>query len=98
MIQCLEFQFDTVIGDRTMILHNMFLLSVVLRSHEILTWEFFLNRFDALCLEAQLGLESTGDISSLHGNSGNPFSLESPSTFSSCFSPVIQSFYVLITS
>ena len=27
-----------------------------------------------------------------------PFSLESPSTFSSCFSPIIQSFYVLITS
>src|SRR6218665_1625217 len=26
-----------------------------------------------------------------------PFSLESPSTFSSCFSPIIQSFYVLIT-
>src|SRR6218665_1291672 len=27
-----------------------------------------------------------------------PFSLESPSTFNPCFSPIIQSFYVLITS
>src|SRR6218665_1456910 len=27
-----------------------------------------------------------------------PFSLESPPTFSSCFSLIIQSFYVLITS
>jgi len=28
----------------------------------------------------------------------SPFTLESPSTFSSCFSLIIQSFYVLITS
>ena len=67
MCQCLEFQFDTVIRDRTMILTNLYLLSIVLKDHDILTWDLFLNRFDTLCLEAQLDLESSGDISSLQG-------------------------------
>jgi len=67
LLECLEFQFDTVISDRSMILHSMFLLSTALKRQEILTWEMFLNRFDTLCLEAQLDLESTSDIANLHG-------------------------------
>ena len=52
-----------------MILQKMYLLSVVLKNEgvDIFTWEFFLNRFDTLCLEAQLDLESSGDIASLQG-------------------------------
>jgi len=61
--QCLEFQFDAVISDRAMILHCMHLLSNTLPHREILTWEFFLARFDSLSLEAQIDLESTGDLS-----------------------------------
>jgi len=67
LLDCLEFQFDTVISDRSMILHMMFLLSVSVKHQEILTWEMFLNRFGTLCLEAQLDLENSSDISSLHG-------------------------------
>jgi len=67
LLACLEFQFDTVISDRSMILHHMFFLSVALKHHEILTWEMFLNRFDTLCLEAQLDLDNSSDISSLQG-------------------------------
>ncbi|CAI9733136.1 QUALITY PROTEIN: unc-79 homolog [Octopus vulgaris] len=63
LIQCLEFQFDTVISDRTMILHRMYLLSSILPDQPILTWNFFLSRFDTLSLEAQLDLENTGNIS-----------------------------------
>ncbi|KAK6182809.1 hypothetical protein SNE40_010404 [Patella caerulea] len=62
LVHCLEFQFDTVINDRTMILHRMQLLASVLPDHKILTWEFFLGRFDTLSLEAQIDLENRGDI------------------------------------
>jgi hypothetical protein len=67
MCACLEFQFDSVISDRTMILRKMHVLSVVQKQRDILSWTFFLNRFDALCLEAQLDLESQVDLSSLQG-------------------------------
>lgn len=67
LICCLEFQFDTVITDRTMILHKLFLLSTVLKDQEVLSWDFFLNRFDTLCLEAQLDLDNGADESSLQG-------------------------------
>ena len=69
LLECLEFQFDTVISDRSMILHNMYLLSVALKHQEILTWEMFLNRFDTLCLEAQLDLDKSSDVSNLQGKS-----------------------------
>ncbi|XP_064602074.1 protein unc-79 homolog isoform X2 [Liolophura sinensis] len=62
LCQCLEFQFDTVIADRVMILQRLRLLASTLPTQPILTWEFFLNRFDTLSLEAQLDLESNGDI------------------------------------
>ncbi|ESO85360.1 hypothetical protein LOTGIDRAFT_154853 [Lottia gigantea] len=62
LCHCLEFQFDTVINDRTMILDRMHLLASVLPDHRILTWEFFLGRFDTLSLEAQIDLENSGEI------------------------------------
>ncbi|KAK3579716.1 hypothetical protein CHS0354_000200 [Potamilus streckersoni] len=62
LCQCLEFQFDTVIGDRIMILQRMHMLNNIFPQANILSWEFFLSRFDTLSLEAQLDLESTGDI------------------------------------
>ncbi|XP_041355146.1 protein unc-79 homolog isoform X3 [Gigantopelta aegis] len=65
LCQCLEFQFDSVINDRGMILHRMQLLSSVLPNEQILSWKFFLNRFDTLSLEAQIDLESSGDIAYL---------------------------------
>ena len=58
--QCLEFQFDSVINDRTLILSRLEALQVTLKERSILTWEFFLNRFDTLCLEAQLDLVEGG--------------------------------------
>ncbi|XP_046579791.1 LOW QUALITY PROTEIN: protein unc-79 homolog [Haliotis rubra] len=71
LCQCLEFQFDSVINDRSMILHRMQLLASVLPKENILSWEFFLNRFDTLSLEAQLDLETSGDISCLTDLSGS---------------------------
>lgn len=69
LLGCLEFQFDTVISDRSMILRNMYLLSVAFKRQEILTWEMFLNRFDTLCLEAQLDLDNSSNVSNLQGKS-----------------------------
>ncbi|KAH9514229.1 Protein unc-79 [Bulinus truncatus] len=62
LVSCLEFQFDSVIEDRSLILHRVQLLETALKDVQILTWEFFLCRFDTLSLEAQVDLESTGDI------------------------------------
>ncbi|GFO35399.1 unc-79-like protein, partial [Plakobranchus ocellatus] len=59
---CLEFQFDSVIEDRSLILHRVRLLETALKDVQILTWDFFLSRFDTLSLEAQVDLESAGDI------------------------------------
>ena len=67
MCYCLEFQFDSVISDRTLILQRLLLIQVNLPSVPIFSWEFFLNRFDTLCLEAQLDLESNGEVNSLTG-------------------------------
>ncbi|KAK9304372.1 hypothetical protein QLX08_004330 [Tetragonisca angustula] len=62
LILCLETQFDTVIVDRPMVLQSLYQLHNSLSDRHILTWEFFLNRFDALFLEAQIYLERSGDI------------------------------------
>ncbi|XP_052267084.1 protein unc-79 homolog [Dreissena polymorpha] len=61
--QCMEFQFDAVISDRSMILHCVQLLANILPQANILSWDFFLARFDSLSLEAQIDLEATGDLS-----------------------------------
>ncbi|XP_043278465.1 protein unc-79 homolog isoform X2 [Venturia canescens] len=63
LILCLETQFDSVIVDRPMVLQSLYQLHNSLSDRRILTWEFFLNRFDALFLEAQINLEKTGDVS-----------------------------------
>lgn len=71
---CLETQFDSVIVDRPMVLQSIYQLHNSLSDRKILSWEFFLNRFDALFLEAQLNLEKTsGDISYFRGDSKKEF-------------------------
>lgn len=62
---CLETQFDSVIVDRPMVLQCLYQLHNSLSERKILTWDFFLNRFDTLFLEAQINLEKSGDISYL---------------------------------
>lgn len=68
LIMCLETQFDSVIVDRPMVLQSLYQLHNSLSERKILTWEFFLNRFDTLYLEAQITLEKSGEISYLRGN------------------------------
>ena len=62
----LEFQFDTVINDRSIILHRLSkLYSLLLRNNsivKILSWEFFLNRFDTLSIETQISMEESGEL------------------------------------
>ncbi|XP_066903218.1 protein unc-79 homolog isoform X4 [Halyomorpha halys] len=65
LIMCLETQFDSVIVDRPMVLQSLYQLHNCLSDRHILTWDFFLNRFDALFLEAQINLEKSGDINYL---------------------------------
>lgn len=65
LIMCLETQFDSVIVDRPMVLQSLYQLHNSLSDRKILSWEFFLNRFDALFLEAQINLDKSGDISYL---------------------------------
>ena len=63
LLWCLEVQFDLVIVDRPMILTTIFQLYNHLSDRRFLTWDFFLNRFDALFLESQINLERIGEIS-----------------------------------
>lgn len=67
LIMCLETQFDSVIVDRPMVLQSLYQLHNSLSERKILTWDFFLNRFDTLYLEAQITLEKSGEISYLRG-------------------------------
>lgn len=62
LLWCLETQFDLVIVDRPMILQTVFQLYNHLNDRRFLTWDFFLNRFDALFLEAQIRLEKIGEL------------------------------------
>ena len=55
-------QFDRVIMDRPMILQGLHQICTTLPDRKILTWEFFLYRFDALYLESQLALENRGEL------------------------------------
>lgn len=64
LLWCLEVQFDYIIIDRPMILRSVFQLYNHLRDRRFLTWEFFLNRFDTIFLEAQIYLQQTGEIPS----------------------------------
>ncbi len=76
LIMCLETQFDSVIVDRPMVLQSLYQLHNSLSDRKILSWEFFLNRFDALFIEAQIHLEKTGDIPHYRGNLGVLISLK----------------------
>ncbi|XP_028968019.1 protein unc-79 homolog [Galendromus occidentalis] len=62
-IWCLEAQFDTVVVDRPMILQTIFQLFSHFSERRFLSWDFFLNRFDALFMEVQLVMERNGEIS-----------------------------------
>ncbi|AWP16521.1 putative protein unc-79 -like [Scophthalmus maximus] len=54
---CLDFQFDTVVRDRPVILSKLLLLHSMKKDIPALSWEFFVNRFETLSLEAQLHLD-----------------------------------------
>ncbi|XP_057672302.1 protein unc-79 homolog isoform X3 [Diorhabda carinulata] len=62
LIMCLESQFDSVIVDRPMVLQSLYQLHNSLSERKIITWDFFLNRFDTLFIEAQITLEKSGEI------------------------------------
>ncbi|XP_059218140.1 protein unc-79 homolog isoform X7 [Stomoxys calcitrans] len=65
LLFCLESQFDLFIVDRPVVLQSLYQLHNSLSDRRVLTWEFFLNRFDTLFVEAQITLEKCGDISYL---------------------------------
>lgn len=63
----MEMHFDTVMVDRPMILQSLYQLHNTLNDRKILSWEFFLGRFDALFIEAQIQLKKSGDITHVRG-------------------------------
>ncbi|XP_037956514.1 protein unc-79 homolog isoform X2 [Teleopsis dalmanni] len=65
LLFCLESQFDLFIVDRPVVLQSVYHLHNSLSDRKVLSWEFFLNRFDTLFVEAQINLEKCGDISYL---------------------------------
>ncbi|KAG5670190.1 hypothetical protein PVAND_000469 [Polypedilum vanderplanki] len=65
LLFCLESQFDTFIVDRPVVLQSVYQLLNSLSDRKILTWDFFLSRFDTLFIEAQVNLEKNGDLSYL---------------------------------
>ena len=74
VMSSLEFQFDTVISDRSIILHRLSkLYTILLRNNapvKILSWEFFLNRFDTLSIESQISMEESGELISVQSIGG----------------------------
>ncbi|XP_059468536.1 protein unc-79 homolog isoform X3 [Neocloeon triangulifer] len=65
LVTCLESQFDSVIVDRPMVLQSLYQLHNSMSDRHILSWDFFLNRFDTLFIEAQINAEKCGDITYL---------------------------------
>ncbi|XP_037730940.1 protein unc-79 homolog isoform X3 [Drosophila subpulchrella] len=65
LLFCLESQFDLFIVDRPVVLQSVYQLHNSLSDRKLLGWDFFLNRFDTLFVEAQINLEKCGDISYL---------------------------------
>ncbi|XP_017847937.1 protein unc-79 homolog isoform X11 [Drosophila busckii] len=65
LLFCLESQFDLFIVDRPVVLQSVYQLHNSLSDRKLLGWDFFLNRFDTLFIEAQINLEKCGDISYL---------------------------------
>lgn len=62
LLFCLESQFDLFIVDRPVVLQSLYQLHNSLSDRRVLSFEFFLNRFDTLFVEAQINLEKTGEI------------------------------------
>lgn len=54
MCMCLESQFDSCILDRPLIVGRIFLLTMIVPDEPIFSWDFFIQRFETLALEAQL--------------------------------------------
>lgn len=54
MCLCLESQFDLCILDRPLIINRINLLATIVPDANILSWDFFIQRFEILVLEAQL--------------------------------------------
>jgi hypothetical protein len=63
----METQFDLVIADRPIILQSLYQLHNCLCDRRILSWEFFLNRFDTLFIEAQISYGKIGDTNNFRG-------------------------------
>ncbi|KAK2710261.1 hypothetical protein QYM36_013791, partial [Artemia franciscana] len=59
---CLEQQFDCFVADRPQIIQCLQVLHNCLPKRKILSWNFFLERFDVIFIEVQIHLQKTGDI------------------------------------
>lgn len=66
MCLCLESQFDTSMVDRALIISRIHLLTAILPDEDILTWDFFIQRFESLALESQLQSQNS-ESSFVHG-------------------------------
>ncbi|VDD80435.1 unnamed protein product [Mesocestoides corti] len=64
-IQCLEYHFDTIASDRTVVLQRMQQLSSALPNRQIFTWDFFIDRFGILSIGAQISGKTNPDIDSV---------------------------------
>ena len=67
LLFCLESQFDAVMVDRPVIIQSLYLLLNSVSDRKILRWDFFLNCFDTLFIEAQINLERLGEIAFVKG-------------------------------
>ncbi|CAG7837387.1 unnamed protein product [Allacma fusca] len=76
LLYCLESQFDTVIIDRPVILQSLYLLLNSVCDRKILRWDFFLNCFDTLFIEAQILLERSGEIVFMKDQRNYDFTME----------------------
>ncbi|XP_071963470.1 protein unc-79 homolog isoform X2 [Antedon mediterranea] len=62
LIHCLEFQWDSVLEDRALILSRLHQLKHYLPAPSIFTWEFFMNRLDTLSVEAQVDMDQNREF------------------------------------
>ncbi|XP_033097176.1 protein unc-79 homolog [Anneissia japonica] len=62
LIHCLEFQWDSVLEDRALILSRLHQLKHFLPGPSFFTWEFFMNRLDTLSVEAQVDLDQNREF------------------------------------
>uniref|UniRef100_A0ABD2W2F2 Uncharacterized protein n=1 Tax=Trichogramma kaykai TaxID=54128 RepID=A0ABD2W2F2_9HYME len=66
-LTCLENQFDLVIIDRPIILQTLYQLHNCLSDRKVISWNFFLNRFDSIFLEAQIILGKLEGVNMIRG-------------------------------